>query len=88
LIGIRFPRHPLALRLISLIDNPITATSANLSGAKDPVIPDECNVAHDYLIDGGMLPGTPSTVVDISERRIIRAGAQVEQVIGYFSSHR
>ena len=88
LIGIRFPRHPLALRLISLIDTPITATSANISGAKDPVIPDECNVAHDYLIDGGMLPGTPSTVVDIAGRRIIRAGAQVEQVIGYFSSQR
>ena len=86
LIGIRFPRHPLALRLISLIDTPITATSANISGAKDPVIPDECNVAHDYLIDGGKLPGTPSTVVDIAGRRIIRAGAQVEQVINYFSS--
>jgi L-threonylcarbamoyladenylate synthase len=88
LIGIRFPRHPLALRLISLIDTPITATSANISGAKDPVIPGECNVAHDYLIDGGMLPGTPSTVVEIAGRRIIRAGAQVEQVIRYFSSQR
>lgn len=88
LIGIRFPRHPLALRLISLIDTPITATSANLSGAKDPVIPDECHVAHDYLIDGGKLPGTPSTVVDLTDSRILRAGAQVEQVIGYLSSHR
>ena len=88
LIGIRFPLHPLALRLISLIDTPITATSANLSGAKDPVIPDECHVAHDYLIDGGVLPGTPSTVVDLTESRILRAGAQVAQVIGYLSSHR
>jgi len=88
LIGIRFPCHPLALRLISLIDTPITATSANLSGAKDPVIPDECHVAHDYLIDGGELPGTPSTVVDLTNSRILRAGAQVDQVIGYLSSQR
>lgn len=88
LIGIRYPRHPVALRLISLIDNPITATSANITGAKDPVIPDECNVAHDFLIDGGKLPGTPSTVVDLTARRIIRAGAQVEQVLTYLSSGR
>jgi L-threonylcarbamoyladenylate synthase len=87
LIGIRFPRHPIALRLISLIDTPITATSANRSGAKDPVIPDECNVAHDYLIDGGKLPGTPSTVVDIGKRMVIRAGTQVNEVTAYFSSH-
>jgi L-threonylcarbamoyladenylate synthase len=87
LIGIRFPRHPVALRLISLIDTPITATSANRSGAKDPVIPDECNVAHDFLIDGGKLPGTPSTVVDIGKRMVIRAGTQVNEVTAYFSSH-
>jgi L-threonylcarbamoyladenylate synthase len=87
-IGIRFPRHPVALRLISLIDTPITATSANIGGAKDPVIPGECHVAHDYLIDAGKLPGTPSTVVDITERRIIRAGAQLEQVVTYLSSQR
>jgi L-threonylcarbamoyladenylate synthase len=87
LIGIRFPRHPVALRLISLIDTPITATSANRSGAKDPVIPDECNVAHDYLIDGGKLPGTPSTVVDLGKRMVIRAGNQVNEVTAYFSSH-
>jgi L-threonylcarbamoyladenylate synthase len=86
LIGIRFPRHPVALRLISLIDNPITATSANITGGKDPVIPDECTVAHDFLIDGGKLPGTPSTVIDLTARRIIRAGAQVEQVMTYISS--
>jgi L-threonylcarbamoyladenylate synthase len=86
LIGVRFPRHPVALRLISLIDSPITATSANITGAKDPVIPDECTVAHDFLIDGGKLPGTPSTVIDLTARRIIRAGAQVEQVMTYISS--
>jgi len=85
MIGIRFPRHPIALRLISLIDTPITATSANITGAKDPTIPTECHIAHDYLIDGGKLPGTPSTVVDIANRRIIRAGALVEEVAAYLT---
>ena len=38
LIGIRMPAHDLALQLIAKFDAPITATSANLHGAKDPVI--------------------------------------------------
>src|SRR5512136_2945726 len=37
LIGIRMPAHDLALQLIAKFDSPITATSANLHGAKDPV---------------------------------------------------
>ena len=36
LIGIRMPAHDLALQLIAKFDSPITATSANLHGAKDP----------------------------------------------------
>lgn len=59
MIGIRYPNHPLALQLISGFDSPITATSANQSGAKDPVTPGECHVVYDFLIDGGRLPGTP-----------------------------
>jgi L-threonylcarbamoyladenylate synthase len=51
LIGIRLPGHPLALELISRFDSPITATSANITGAKDPASPAECNVSHDLLID-------------------------------------
>lgn len=85
MIGIRFPNHALALRLISMIDTPITATSANMSGGKDPLTPAECHVAHDYLLDGGRLPGTPSTVVDIGARQIIRPGALVEEIITYLS---
>ncbi len=85
MLGIRFPNHPLALRLISLVGSPITATSANVSGGRDPLTPSECHVAHDYLLDGGILPGAPSTVVDIGERRILRPGALVEEVVSYLS---
>ncbi|WAC04619.1 MAG: L-threonylcarbamoyladenylate synthase [Methanoregula sp.] len=80
LIGVRIPSHDLALRLIERFDSPITATSANLHGAKDPATPDECTVPRDILIDGGRLPGTPSTVVDLVNRMILRKGVQAEQI--------
>jgi L-threonylcarbamoyladenylate synthase len=80
MIGIRMPAHEMALRLIEAFDAPITATSANLHGAKDPRTPDECTVPHEFLIDGGRLPGTPSTVVDLGAKTIIRRGAQAEKI--------
>lgn len=83
MIGIRIPNHPVALRLVSLVDSPITATSANIHGARDPVTPDECHVPHDLLLDGGRLPGTPSTVVDLKNRRIVRRGAQEAEVAAF-----
>lgn len=88
LIGIRFPAHPLALELIALFDSPVTATSANLTGAKDPVTPDDCHIPHDFLIDAGRLPGMPSTVVDLPSRKIIREGALAGEVAAYLSSDR
>jgi L-threonylcarbamoyladenylate synthase len=80
MIGIRMPSHELALRLIEKFDAPITATSANLHGAKDPRKPDECTVPHEFLINGGNLPGMPSTVVDLREKKIVRKGAQAELI--------
>ena len=80
LIGVRIPSHDLALRLIERFDSPITATSANLHGAKDPTTPDECTVPRDLLIDGGRLPGTPSTVVDLVNRTVLRRGIQADQI--------
>lgn len=80
LIGIRMPAHDLALQLIAEFDAPITATSANLHGGKDPVMPAECTVPYEFLIDGGMLPGTPSTVIDLTEKRVLRAGADIDRV--------
>jgi L-threonylcarbamoyladenylate synthase len=88
MIGIRYPAHPVAIELISRFDTPITATSANQSGAKDPVSPDECHVPYDFLIDGGRLPGTPSTVVDLVERKILRGGTLLDQIGHYLKSQR
>ena len=87
LIGIRIPAHPLAQQVIERFDSPITATSANLSGAKDPQIPEECTVLRDLLIDGGRLPGTPSTVVDLTTNTLIRRGAQADTIEAFLKTH-
>jgi L-threonylcarbamoyladenylate synthase len=85
MIGVRYPAHPVAIDLISRFDSPITATSANQSGARDPVTPGECHIPYDVLIDGGILPGIPSTVVDLVNRCIIREGALIGEVREYLS---
>jgi L-threonylcarbamoyladenylate synthase len=79
-IGIRMPTHPLAIQLIARFDGPITATSANLHGAKDPRTAEECTIVRELLIDGGRLPGIPSTVVDLPGKQILRAGADVDRI--------
>jgi len=80
LIGIRMPAHDLARQLIEKFDAPVTATSANLHGARDPQTPDKCTVQHEFLIDGGRLPGTPSTVVDLVAGKILRRGANADSI--------
>ncbi len=80
LIGIRMPAHETAVRIIELLDAPITATSANLAGDAPATRPEEIDVAFDLLVDGGELPGTPSTVVDLTTRTILRRGKEWEEV--------
>jgi L-threonylcarbamoyladenylate synthase len=59
----------------------VMATSANLAGAADPrrldEIPQAIRDGVGATIDGGELPGTPSTVLDCTgdEPRIVREGA-------------
>ena len=59
----------------------LVATSANEPGEPDPArladVPQDIRDGAGALIDGGDLPGTPSTVVDLtsSEPRILRDGA-------------
>jgi L-threonylcarbamoyladenylate synthase len=59
----------------------LAATSANLHGASDPRrladVPSEILAVVAAVLDGGELPGTPSTVVDLTgpEPRVLREGA-------------
>ena len=80
-IGVRVPGSEMARRLSMEYGDPITATSANPSGAKSPnklsEVVDYFDGLIDVAIDGGTLAGAlGSTVADVTgdEIRIIRAG--------------
>jgi L-threonylcarbamoyladenylate synthase len=59
----------------------LVATSANLPGGPDPQrledVPFELRSAAAAVVDGGVLPGMPSTVIDVTdaEPRVVREGA-------------
>jgi L-threonylcarbamoyladenylate synthase len=79
-IGIRVPELEGTVREIVARVGAVAATSANLHGRPDPrlleEVPEEIRAAA-VLVDGGELPGTPSTVVDLTgpEAQILREGA-------------
>jgi L-threonylcarbamoyladenylate synthase len=79
-IGVRVPAASGALAAVLERVSALAATSANLPGGPDPTrideIPEQIRGACPVL-DGGELPGTPSTVVDITgpEPRVLREGA-------------
>ena len=59
----------------------VAATSANHPGGRDPKrldeVPEEIRTGAGALVDGGELPGSPSTVIDLTgpEPRVLREGA-------------
>lgn len=68
-LGVRVSANPVATRLSSILDSPITATSANPTDKSAPTTPQEViryfDGEIDMLIDGGMLAGKKgSTIVD------------------------
>ncbi len=70
-VAIRMPSHKIAHRLINLVNIPIAAPSANLSGRPSPTTAD--HVYHDLhgkiplIIDGGKCElGVESTVIDVN----------------------
>jgi len=67
LVGVRMPKHEIALRLITAFGRPLTATSANLSGKKPPASFEDVEIEADFKLNGGRCPyGEPSTVVCLS----------------------
>ena len=59
----------------------VVATSANHPGGRDPrrldEVPEEIREGAGAVVDGGELPGSPSTVIDLTgpEPRVLREGA-------------
>ena len=84
-LGLRVPALPPGLDALRAVRWPVLQSSANHAGGPDAKTVDE--VPHDIrdevdlVLDGGPLPGTPSTVVDLRafeatrEWNIVRQGA-------------
>lgn len=92
-VAVRMPSHPVALRLIEAMDEPLVAPSANLSGKPSPTTAD--HVLEDFsgqlfaVLDGGPCDiGIESTVLSLVGERpvLLRPGAirrdQIEEVLG------
>jgi L-threonylcarbamoyladenylate synthase len=84
-LGLRVPRLEGELAALAAVRWPVLQSSANLAGGPDPRrvddVPEPIRAGADLVLDGGDLPGTPSTVVDLrryaqaGEWRVVREGA-------------
>jgi L-threonylcarbamoyladenylate synthase len=84
-LGLRVPDLAGPLGALATVGVPVLQSSANLSGEPDArtldQVPERLREGADLVIDGGELPGTPSTVIDLRdldvERRwyVLREGA-------------
>jgi L-threonylcarbamoyladenylate synthase len=80
-IGVRVPELPPESRAVLDRCGVVAATSANVHGGPDPArvedVPAEIRAEVAVIIDAGPLPGTPSTVIDLTSRepQVLREGA-------------
>jgi L-threonylcarbamoyladenylate synthase len=80
-IGVRVPELPDATEKVLAQVGPVVATSANLHGGRETRtlddLPPEIRAGAGALVDGGELPGMPSTVLDLTraEPLVLREGA-------------
>lgn len=92
-VAIRIPNHPVALQLLSELDFPLAAPSANPSEYVSPTtafhVQAQLNEKIQYILDGGPCEiGVESTIVDMrSEKvRLLRLGGiskeEIEETLG------
>ncbi len=78
--GIRVPDHPIAIGLVTTLGRPIINTSAALEGQPYPHCAEDFEALFknqvDVIIDGGPVPGQPSTIVSLidDEPQVLREG--------------
>ncbi|MDF1592192.1 MAG: L-threonylcarbamoyladenylate synthase [Desulfobacterales bacterium] len=79
--GIRVPNNNICIALVEALENPIISTSATMP---DGALFYDPSLIHDYfgsrldaVIDGGPIPGNPSSVISLIDDRpeVIRKGA-------------
>jgi L-threonylcarbamoyladenylate synthase len=80
-LGVRVPLLPPETAAVVERAGVVVATSANDPGAPDPAtltqVPERIRAGAGAELDGGRIPGTPSTVVDLTgaDARVLREGA-------------
>ena len=80
-VGIRIPDHPVALKIVEVLGNPIVSTSTTTRKGElilDPLeIKSVFNFQVDLMLASGNLSGKPSSVIDLSDEEpvIVREGA-------------
>lgn len=90
-LGVRVPLFESPLAALARVTVPALQSSANLSGGPDPGrladVPAGLRKGADLVLDGGELPGTASTVIDLSayeqtgDWSIVRHGAVAAEAI-------
>ena len=80
-VGIRIPDNAIALAIVQELGHPLVTTSANVSGEEvfqDPSQIDEVlGRSLDMVVDGGILPGEPSSIISLIDDRaeVLRQGS-------------
>jgi L-threonylcarbamoyladenylate synthase len=90
-LGVRVPRLEGPLAPLAGVSWPVLQSSANRSGAPDASrladVDEELRAGVDLILDGGELPGTPSTVLDLSAYEsdgsweVVREGAVPQEAV-------
>jgi L-threonylcarbamoyladenylate synthase len=90
-LGLRVPQLPERLAALAALSRPVMQSSANISGQPDArtleQVPQSMLDGADLVLDGGALPGKPSTVIDLreysAERRwhVLREGELARSVV-------
>jgi L-threonylcarbamoyladenylate synthase len=92
-VAIRIPRHPLTLELLTALDFPVAAPSANPFGYISPTsaqhVQDQLGEIIPYILDGGPCQvGLESTIVEMTGQgvKVLRVGGipveDIERVVG------
>ena len=88
-VGVRFPKHPLALKLINSLGHPVAAPSANLFGKTSPTSAEHVRKEFGdkvHVIDGGPSSvGLESTVIGFDPNylsiKIYRPGSITKEIL-------
>ena len=90
-LGLRVPELPECLQALGSLTQPLMQSSANLSGEPDArtlaQVPQSMRDGADVVLDGGELPGRPSTVIDLRDYReqrrwhVLREGALARSAV-------